>query len=159
MTQAETYDDLARLEQLLDEYYRMASLDPVKLPQITQQIWSLVTKNNLDRDLKVERCPEAEEFDAFFQEIDGYLCELGDAQIRDGLHILGEPPVDDQRVEPDPGDDAAGERGDPVAPKGRSRAVRGSTRPGSRKPWEPLAEDGRRIAPLGDLDLAKVRMV
>ena len=90
MTQAETYDDLARLEQLLDEYYRMASLDPVKLPQITQQIWSLVTKNNLDRDLKVERCPEAEEFDAFLQEIDGYLCELGDAQIRDGLHILGE---------------------------------------------------------------------
>ena len=32
MTQAETYDDLARLEQLLDEYYRMASLDPAKLP-------------------------------------------------------------------------------------------------------------------------------
>jgi cobaltochelatase CobN len=98
MTQAETYDDLARLEQLLDEYYRMASLDPVKLPYITQQIWSLVTKNNLDRDLKVERCPEAEEFDAFLQEIDGYLCELGDAQIRDGLHILGEPPRGQQRI-------------------------------------------------------------
>jgi cobaltochelatase CobN len=97
MTQAETYDDLARLEQWLDEYYRMASLDPIKLPFITQQIWSLVTKNNLDRDLKVERCPEAGEFDAFLQEIDGYLCELGDAQIRDGLHILGEPPQDSQR--------------------------------------------------------------
>src|SRR3954454_24996018 len=99
MTQAETYDDLARLEQLLDEYYRMASLDPVKLPFITQQIWSPVTKNNLDRDLKVERCPEAGEFDAFLQEIDGYLCELGDAQIRDGLHILGQPPQGEQRVD------------------------------------------------------------
>jgi cobaltochelatase CobN len=99
MTQAETYDDLARLEQLLDEYYRMASLDPVKLPYITRQIWSLVTKNNLDRDLKVERCPEAEEFDGFLQEIDGYLCELGDAQIRDGLHILGEPPQGEKRVD------------------------------------------------------------
>ncbi len=98
MTQAETYDDLARLEQLLDEYYRMASLDPVKLPHITQQIWSIVTQNNLDRDLKVERCPEAEEFDGFLQEIDGYLCELGDAQIRDGLHIFGEPPQGEQRV-------------------------------------------------------------
>ncbi|MDR3639095.1 MAG: cobaltochelatase subunit CobN, partial [Isosphaeraceae bacterium] len=98
MTQAETYDDLARLEQLLDEYYRMASLDPSKLPHITGQIWSLVTKNNLDRDLKVERCPEADEFDGFLQEIDGYLCELGDAQIRDGLHILGEPPQGEQRV-------------------------------------------------------------
>jgi cobaltochelatase CobN len=99
MTQAETYDDLARLEQLLDEYYRMASLDPIKLPHITQQIWSLVTKNNLDRDLKVERCPEAEEFDSFLQEIDGYLCELGDAQVRDGLHVLGEPPQGDSRID------------------------------------------------------------
>jgi cobaltochelatase CobN len=98
MTQAETYDDLARLEQLLDEYYRMASLDPTKLPMVTQQIWSVVTKNNLDRDLKVDRCPGAEEFDAFLQEIDGYLCELGDAQIRDGLHVLGEPPQDVQRI-------------------------------------------------------------
>ncbi len=98
MTQAETYDDLARLEQLLDEYYRMASLDPSKLPHITGQIWSLVTKNNLDRDLKVERCPEADEFDGFLQEIDGYLCELGDAQIRDGLHILGESPAGEQLV-------------------------------------------------------------
>ena len=98
MTQAETYDDLARLEQLLDEYYRMASLDPTKLPYITQQIWTLVTKNNLDRDLKVDRCPEAEEFDHFLQEIDGYLCELGDAQIRDGLHIFGEAPRGEQRV-------------------------------------------------------------
>ena len=97
MTQAETYDDLARLEQLLDEYYRMASLDPTKLPIITQQIWSIVTKNNLDRDLKVERCPEAEEFDGFLQEIDGYLCELGDAQIRDGLHVFGEPPWGEAR--------------------------------------------------------------
>ena len=98
MTHADTYDDLARLEQLLDEYYRMASLDPVKLPHITGQIWALVTKNNLDRDLKVERCPEAEEFDSFLQEIDGYLCELGDAQIRDGLHIFGEPPQGEQRL-------------------------------------------------------------
>ena len=97
MTQAETYDDLARLEQLLDEYYRMASLDPTKLPYVTQQIWSIVTKNNLDRDLKVERCPGAEEFDGFLQEIDGYLCELGDAQIRDGLHIFGEPPWGEAR--------------------------------------------------------------
>src|SRR5262249_16390961 len=98
---AETYDDLARLEQLLDEYYRMAALDPVKLPHITQQIWSVVTKNNLDRDLKVDRCPEAEEFDAFLQEIDGYLCELGDAQIRHGLHIRGERPKGEQGLQRD----------------------------------------------------------
>jgi cobaltochelatase CobN len=31
-------------------------------------------------------------FSHLIQEIDGYLCELGAAQIRDGLHILGKPP-------------------------------------------------------------------
>ena len=30
------------------------------------------------------------------EDIDGYLCELGTAQIRDGLHVLGEmPPLPD----------------------------------------------------------------
>src|SRR5207237_5780323 len=56
MTRAETYDDLARLEQGLDEYYRMASLDPVNLPHITQQTGSLVTTNNRDRAWNIARC-------------------------------------------------------------------------------------------------------
>jgi cobaltochelatase CobN len=30
--------------------------------------------------------------------VDGYLCELKDAQIRDGLHTLGQTPVGEQRV-------------------------------------------------------------
>jgi cobaltochelatase CobN len=33
------------------------------------------------------------------QEIDGYLCELGMAQIRDGLHILGQVPQDSALVD------------------------------------------------------------
>src|SRR5215468_1475307 len=36
------------------------------------------------------------DFDAFLLHIDGYICELKDAQIRDGLHILGQPPEDEQ---------------------------------------------------------------
>lgn len=33
------------------------------------------------------------------EDIDGYLCELGAAQIRDGLHILGRVPADDALVD------------------------------------------------------------
>jgi cobaltochelatase CobN len=40
----------------------------------------------------VEQAPEAAEFDDFVLHIDGYLCEVKDAAIRDGLHILGEAP-------------------------------------------------------------------
>ena len=33
------------------------------------------------------------------EDLDGYLCELGAAQIRDGLHILGQPPDNEQLVD------------------------------------------------------------
>lgn len=33
------------------------------------------------------------------QDIDGYLCELGAAQIRDGLHILGKAPAGDELID------------------------------------------------------------
>ncbi|MGA3993197.1 cobaltochelatase subunit CobN [Ralstonia nicotianae] len=33
------------------------------------------------------------------EDIDGYLCELGAAQIRDGLHVLGRVPADDALVD------------------------------------------------------------
>ena len=33
------------------------------------------------------------------EDLDGYLCELGAAQIRDGLHILGQPPENEQLVD------------------------------------------------------------
>ncbi|HEX3538940.1 MAG TPA: cobaltochelatase subunit CobN, partial [Acidimicrobiales bacterium] len=42
MTRADTYDDTARLEQLLDEYAQVASLDPTKLPAIRVQVWNLL---------------------------------------------------------------------------------------------------------------------
>src|SRR6516165_5537866 len=33
------------------------------------------------------------------QELDGYLCELAGAQIRDGLHILGQAPEGEQLID------------------------------------------------------------
>ncbi|MGF1513198.1 MAG: cobaltochelatase subunit CobN [Elainellaceae cyanobacterium] len=35
--------------------------------------------------------------EAFIAQADGYLCELKEAQIRDGLHIFGQPPQGDQQ--------------------------------------------------------------
>ncbi|HEX6857958.1 MAG TPA: cobaltochelatase subunit CobN [Streptosporangiaceae bacterium] len=92
MARADTYGDLARLEQLLDEYAAVAALDPDKLPAVRAQIWSLVRTAQLHHDLGVEQAPEAAEFDDFVLHIDGYLCEVKDAAIRDGLHILGAAP-------------------------------------------------------------------
>ena len=96
MTTADSYGDIARIEQLMDEHYQCQTLDPSKLPLLETQIWEMVQQAELHRDLDIESRPE--DFGEFILEIDGYLCELKDAQIKDGLHILGDVPQGEQLV-------------------------------------------------------------
>src|SRR5260364_218497 len=104
------------LTQLIDEYYRVEALDPQKLPLLQQQIGDLIKQARLDTDLGLlRRYPHHDEhertapahfadmasadFTHLLEDIDGYLCELGAAQIRDGLHILGEIPAGDPLID------------------------------------------------------------
>lgn len=122
MTSADVYGELALLTQLVDEYYQVESMDPSKLPLIQQQIWELMQQTNLDKDIAVimstvDHGDHTHEWDGSYTEdgtpltlaemsgtdfahlledIDGYLCELGTLQIRDGLHVLGHVPEGDQ---------------------------------------------------------------
>lgn len=98
MARAESYGDIARLEQLLDEYGNIAAMDPAKLPAIRGEIWQLMKAAEMHRDLGLEERPEDEEFDDFLLHVDGWLCEIKDAQIRDGLHVLGQAPDGEARV-------------------------------------------------------------
>ncbi|NEC88207.1 cobaltochelatase subunit CobN [Streptomyces sp. SID12501] len=98
MARADTYGDLAKLEQLLDEYALVSDLDPTKAPAVRAQIWTLVKAAELHHDLHVDDQPDDDAFDSFVMHIDGYLCEIKDVQIRDGLHILGGGPEAEPRV-------------------------------------------------------------
>ena len=93
MARAETYGDIARLEQLLDEHANIAALDPAKLPAIRQQIWTLMRAAKMDHDLGLAERPEDDNFDDMLLHVDGWLCEIKDVQIRDGLHILAQAPA------------------------------------------------------------------
>ncbi|MFF7802548.1 cobaltochelatase subunit CobN [Streptomyces olivaceus] len=98
MARADSYGDIARLEQLLDEYAQIAAMDPAKLPAIRAQIWTLIQAAKLDHDLGLDDRPDDEGFDDMILHVDGWLCEVKDAQIRDGLHVLGNPPAGADRV-------------------------------------------------------------
>ncbi len=99
MARAETYGDIARLEQLLDEHANIAALDPGKLPAIRQQIWTLMRAAKMDHDLGLEDRPDEDSFDDMLLHVDGWLCEIKDVQIRDGLHILSETPSGDAELD------------------------------------------------------------
>ncbi|WP_328857950.1 cobaltochelatase subunit CobN [Williamsia herbipolensis] len=99
MARAESYGDITRLEQLLDEHSNITTLDPVKLPAIRQQIWTLMTAAQMHTDLGLEERPAEEVFDDMLLHVDGWLCEIKDVQIRDGLHILGEAPRGESEID------------------------------------------------------------
>ncbi len=96
MTHADTYGELRQLEHLLDEYYAVQGLDPAKEPLIRERIGKVVEAAQLHRDLEME---QAADFGALLGRLDGYLCELKEAQIRDGLHVLGSLPDRPQLVD------------------------------------------------------------
>ena len=100
MARAESYGDIARLEQLLDEYGNVAAMDPAKAPALRQQIWTLIQAAKMDHDLGVSGVDvdDADSFDDFVMHVDGWLCEVKDVQIRDGLHVLGEAPEGEGQV-------------------------------------------------------------
>ncbi|NIL80021.1 cobaltochelatase subunit CobN [Rhodococcoides kroppenstedtii] len=99
MARAESYGDITRLEQLLDEHSNISTLDPAKLPAIRQQIWTLMTAAQMHKDLGLEERPDEEVFDDMLLHVDGWLCEIKDVQIRDGLHVLGEAPHGEAEVD------------------------------------------------------------
>jgi cobaltochelatase CobN len=99
MARAESYGDIARLEQLLDEHANIATLDPGKLPAIRQQIWTLMRAAEMDHDLGLAERPEDDSFDDMLLHVDGWLCEIKDVQIRDGLHILGQAPAEEAQLD------------------------------------------------------------
>lgn len=96
------------------------------MPLLQGQIWELVQQTNLGEDLSVmlrrnhgDHVHEWDETETetedgipvslsemngsdvahLLEDIDGYLCELGAAQIRDGLHTLGQAPEGEQLPE------------------------------------------------------------
>jgi cobaltochelatase CobN len=117
LTQAQVYGPLATLARLVEDYYRAEVFDTGKLPILRSQIWELVRSAQLEEDLKQLRLerhgdhthgwddriseagvPRALEqlsgrgFAHLLEDLDAYLCDLGRAQIRGGLHVFGSAP-------------------------------------------------------------------
>jgi cobaltochelatase CobN len=124
LTHADTYGPLATLARLVEEYYRAEVLDTNKLPVLRRQIWELIETTKLEDDLKQIRrvrhgnhehpwdervnaqgVPRALEglsgrgFAHLLEDLDAYLCDLGRAEIRGGLHVFGAPPEGEALVD------------------------------------------------------------
>ncbi|WP_055073998.1 cobaltochelatase subunit CobN [Pseudanabaena sp. 'Roaring Creek'] len=92
MTRAELYGGLQQLEGLIDEYYEAETLDPSRLGMIRDRLIDTIKQENLHQDLGISLDRLEDSLNAILTTADGYLCEIKEAQIRDGLHIFGQCP-------------------------------------------------------------------
>ncbi|WP_166418172.1 cobaltochelatase subunit CobN [Cochlodiniinecator piscidefendens] len=88
LTRAETYGPLRDLEALVDEYYEAAGIDARRIEYLRREILSLTSATGIGADVGMDGADE----DQDLAKLDAYLCELKEAQIRDGLHIFGQSP-------------------------------------------------------------------
>jgi len=94
------HGNLLSLESLLDEYIEARQLGASRCRSLEQQLWRLLV------DLDWPGCPdspdavtEASHWSATLETVETYLCELKEAQIRTGLHRLGELPSPHAQLE------------------------------------------------------------
>ena len=116
MTRAEVYGDLADLENLVDEYYQAMGMDEQRETWLRDKIIETVRNSHIIEELSgssVESSKEAsneecladgnsidnhtiDDYGEMLNQLDAYLCDIKEAQIRHGLHILGQLPDSDK---------------------------------------------------------------
>jgi cobaltochelatase CobN len=89
LTRAGSYGEPAELERLIDEYYDAARGDPRRIAPLAADILERARAAGIDRDCGI--APDDDRLNAL-KKLDGFLCELKELQIRDGLHIFGASP-------------------------------------------------------------------
>ena len=104
MARAETYGELLELENLVDEYYQALGLDQRRETYLREKILKLVEQSNLTTELTSgDASGDASgeisslDDDTILNDLDTYLCDLKESQIRHGLHRFGQLP-DDQKL-------------------------------------------------------------
>jgi cobaltochelatase CobN len=93
LTRAGSYGLSAELEHLIDEYYEAAQGDARRTGPLAAAILDRARAAGLAGDCGI--AAHDEPADAL-RKLDGFLCELKELQIRDGLHVFGESPVGEQ---------------------------------------------------------------
>ncbi|MCH7487058.1 MAG: cobaltochelatase subunit CobN [Proteobacteria bacterium] len=89
LTRAESYGVLRDLEQLVDEYFEAAGMDPRRCKVLRTDILDLCQASGIDADCGMGA---GDDEGQALGKLDNYLCELKEMQIRDGLHVFGVSP-------------------------------------------------------------------
>ena len=91
LARAGLYDDLQRMERLLEEHAHCETLHPERAHALEHEIEHLLENASWREELKQEG--------DWLSALGNYLCEIKESQIRTGLHIFGQNPEGEQKID------------------------------------------------------------
>jgi len=91
LTRAGLYEDLDRVERLLEEHAQCETMYPERAHELEHEIEHLLEEAPWREELPDE--------DDWLNALSNYLCDLKESQIRSGLHIFGEIPQQERRLD------------------------------------------------------------
>lgn len=92
-TQAGVYDELEELEKIMDEYVHFSTTQPDNLEKLEELVCTKVAEANLQDEVLYD---ESKPFSEYVMNLHNYITDLKNMEVHTGLHILGQPPLDEQ---------------------------------------------------------------
>ena len=112
LTESGLYDELLEVDRLLGEYEDVKKKDPTRLHVLQHLIISAIKKANLDKQIKIfwkgKKIPLSQiseeelykiSFEKIVEEAHAQLSLIRNTQIQDGMHIFGELPQGDRKID------------------------------------------------------------
>ena len=96
LARAEAHGPMRELEGLVDEYFEAQATDGRRTKHLAREILQLAETSGIATDVGIDGTDPT---DDALTKLDGWLCELKELQIRDGLHVFGQSPKGRQRTE------------------------------------------------------------
>ncbi len=91
------HGELLQIESLMDEYYESMLISPTRTKYIEETILKLLSQSNWPDIKKFEDGNSSSS--NLFNEVESYLCEIKQNQIRTGLHVFGQNQETDKLIE------------------------------------------------------------
>jgi cobaltochelatase CobN len=96
MMQGGLYEELEELNRFLGEYEQVKNMVPARAHALEHLIMEAIKKTNLDKEIKLT---EDMPFDEIARRAHGALSRTRNTQIQDGMHIFGELPEGEKKVD------------------------------------------------------------
>ncbi len=100
MTESGLYEELEELERNLSEYNQAKVMNnKAKIHTLQHIIVEDIKKAKLDKEIKLDELNVHNDFDEIIERSHNALTRLRNTQIGDGMHIFGEIPAKERRIE------------------------------------------------------------